>query len=345
MTEKDNVINMASEARPKKFSDMVGQAFAQGVGKQLGKGIVSGQGYIICGPKGCGKTTLARIIAKSLNCSNRNKSTGDPCEECSSCRQFESGVNPMVREVNAASNRGINDIRDITSTMNISLGDTGSYKVYILDEVHMLTHEAFSALLKPMEEPPENVIFICTTTNKDKIPETILSRSPIIPILLMNSESIKKVLERTVDIAKENNSAWNEVTEKDIEYAVVSSDGSARQAITNLSSIVFHGVEQKGSLDLSKNIAKGFVDNSPVTVLTESRKALDNENIEPIVLIQTVVAKLVDHLMTGKAQKPAVLSYQIANLSQVASEITVSTQKSVIAAKIMSSMMVPAKAV
>lgn len=337
----DQILNLASEMRPKKFSEMVGQKFAQGVGEQLGKGLVSGQGYIICGPKGCGKTTLARIIAKALNCDNRDPKTGDPCGECQSCAMTESRTNPMITEVNAASNRGINDIRDMLSNINVSIGKPDGYRVYILDEVHMLTPEAFSALLKTMEEPPQRVIFICTTTNKEKIPETILSRSPIIPILLLNNQAMRKVLLRTIEHAKKSSDQWDTITDEDIEYAIISADGSARQAITNLSGIIFHGIKGSRSISSVDKIVKAMVEGKYVNVLTESRKALDNDETEPVALINGIISKLLNILIENKSPNPAVTAYQITQLTNAAQDISVSTQNNLVAAKILSSVNPP----
>ena len=167
-------INVADNSRPLTFSDVVGQVYATGVGQRIGQGIISGQGYILTGPKGCGKTSVARIIARAVNCKNRDPEKGDPCNECPSCQLALKGAHYQIEEVNAADKRGVGDMRDLLESMSLSVNS--GYRVYILDEVHMLTKEAFSVLLKPMEQPPENVLFIATTTNPEMIPDTIVSR-------------------------------------------------------------------------------------------------------------------------------------------------------------------------
>jgi DNA polymerase-3 subunit gamma/tau len=144
--------------------------------------------YIFAGPRGTGKTTVARIVAKRLNCLNPKDS--EPCNECEQCLAIKNGSHLDVIEMDAASNRGIDDFRAIRDKVAYKPAQ-GKYKVYIIDEVHMLTNEAFNAILKTLEEPPEHAVFILATTNPEKIPDTILSRCQIIPFRNITLETIR----------------------------------------------------------------------------------------------------------------------------------------------------------
>lgn len=335
MSNTDTMVNVADEARPMTFSDMVGQAFIEGVGKRLGSGKISGQGYILAGPKGCGKTSAARIIARSVNCTNRDPDTGDPCNECSSCLLALKGAHPAIEEINAAEKRGINDIKQVLSSMNLAI-NTG-FRVYILDEIHMLTKEAFSTLLKPMEQPPHNVLFIATTTNPEVIPDTIVSRVPIIPVNPLTDEDVEKVLHRLVEKNAENESLWNEVSQDDIDYAVRRSQGSARQAITTLSGIIFHGVSQGAKeLNFADEIAQIFVQGDITQVLSLSQQACKEDSIHPVSLVQSIMDEIFS-LMDGKDKsQTASLSRAIAELSMVCSSLSASTPALMTASKIAS---------
>lgn len=335
MSNTDTMVNVADEARPMTFSDMVGQVFIEGVGKRLGSGKISGQGYILAGPKGCGKTSAARIIARSVNCTNRDPDTGDPCNECSSCLLSLKGAHPAIEEINAAEKRGINDIKQVLSSMNLAI-NTG-FRVYILDEIHMLTKEAFSTLLKPMEQPPHNVLFIATTTNPEVIPDTIVSRVPIIPVNPLTDEDVEKVLHRLVEKNAENESLWNEVSQDDIDYAVRRSQGSARQAITTLSGIIFHGVSQGAKeLNFADEIAQLFVQGDITQVLSLSQQACKEDSIHPVSLVQSIMDEIFS-LMDGKDKsQTASLSRAIAELSMVCSSLSASTPALMTASKIAS---------
>ncbi len=161
------------EWRPKNFKDMVGQ---EHVTKTLTNAILQekvAHAYLFSGPRGTGKTSAAKVLAKALNCEQREGV--EPCNHCAACMSIDQGNAMEVLEIDAASNRGIDEIRDLREKVRLSAGES-KYKVYIIDEVHMLTTEAFNALLKTLEEPPERVVFILATTEVHKIPLTILSR-------------------------------------------------------------------------------------------------------------------------------------------------------------------------
>lgn len=163
----------ARKWRPRTFSEVAAQ---EHITKTLQNAITSGRtghAYLFSGPRGVGKTTTARIFAKGLNCAAGP--TPDPCLECDSCRQIAAGTHLDVLEIDGASNRGIDEIRDLREKTRYA-PVSGGFKVYIIDEVHMLTKEAFNALLKTLEEPPEGVVFIFATTEPRKVPGTILSR-------------------------------------------------------------------------------------------------------------------------------------------------------------------------
>lgn len=164
---------LARKWRPKTFADLVGQ---EHVVKALQNALDKGRlhhAYLLTGTRGVGKTTIARILAKSLNCENPNN--GEPCGQCQSCTQIDSGRFVDLLEIDAASNTGIDNIREVLENAQYA-PTSGKYKVYIIDEVHMLSKSAFNAMLKTLEEPPEHVKFILATTDPHKVPVTVLSR-------------------------------------------------------------------------------------------------------------------------------------------------------------------------
>ncbi len=159
--------------RSQDFDEMLGQdSIVKVISEQVKKERV-GHAYVFSGPRGTGKTSMARLLAKAVNCENRKGA--NPCRKCSSCKSIEQGKFLDLIEIDAASNRGIDEIRKLRERVGFSPSE-GKFKVYIIDEVHMLTKDAFNALLKTLEEPPEHVIFILATTEPHKIPLTILSR-------------------------------------------------------------------------------------------------------------------------------------------------------------------------
>jgi DNA polymerase-3 subunit gamma/tau len=164
---------IARRFRPQCFKDVMGQEAIVTTLKNAIKHKRLAQAYLFCGSRGTGKTTLARLLAKTLNC-QQLKPDYEPCSQCSSCREIATGLSLDVLEIDGASHRGIEDIRQINET--VGYASSGHYKIYIIDEVHMLTKEAFNALLKTLEEPPPKVKFFFATTEPHRLPSTILSR-------------------------------------------------------------------------------------------------------------------------------------------------------------------------
>ena len=218
--------------RPQNFSDLLGQqATVDTLVAQL-RGDKTVQAYLFIGHKGTGKTTTARLLAKSLNCEALQD--GEPCGKCVSCVAVTNGSHLDVLEIDAASNRGIEEIRDLRE--KIKLAPTqGKMKVYIIDEVHMLTTEAFNALLKTLEEPPASVVFVLCTTDAHKVPATILSRCQRFEFTQASGEDLAKLVEKT---AKKESL---KVDRESVAAIAGSSDGSYRDALTLLEQLGVSG--------------------------------------------------------------------------------------------------------
>jgi len=219
--------------RPQKFSDLVGQNLVvDSLLSQLRSGKI-GHAYLFSGPKGTGKTSTARILAKAVNCkkaSGKNRSTlkfDEPCNKCISCTSIWENSHLDLIEIDAASNRNIDDVREIREKIKLA-PVSGQFKVYIIDEVHMLTREAFNALLKTLEEPPEHAIFILCTTEINKLPQTIISRVQRFNFARASDEDLKKALSKIVK------NEGIKISEEGIIAIVNISDGSYRDAVSIL---------------------------------------------------------------------------------------------------------------
>lgn len=173
----DNFIVSARKYRPVTFDSVVGQQHITGTLKNAIRNNQLAQAFLFCGPRGVGKTTCARILAKTINC-EQITAENEACGECDSCKSFQNGNSFSIHELDAASNNSVDDIRSLIDQVRIP-PQTGKYKIYIIDEVHMLSQQAFNAFLKTLEEPPSYAIFILATTEKHKILPTILSRCQI----------------------------------------------------------------------------------------------------------------------------------------------------------------------
>jgi len=205
--------------RPQNFDELTGQShIVLSLKGAINSGAI-GHAFLFAGPRGVGKTTTARIFAKSLNCINGP--TIYPCQECPSCREITASRSIDVIEIDGASNRGIEEIRNLRDGIKYAPLQ-GRFKIYIIDEVHMLTQEAFNALLKTLEEPPPSVIFILATTNPAKVPATIISRCQR---FVFKRLSISEITRRLKSIADKEGL---EITEKALYYLALRADGSIR---------------------------------------------------------------------------------------------------------------------
>ena len=209
--------------RPQTFGELVGQ---DDIAHILRNAVISGRtvhAYLFCGTRGTGKTSTARILAKALNC--HHPKDGEPCNQCPSCRAITEGRAMDVIEIDAASNRGIDEVRDLLEKVHFVPAE-GRYKIYIIDEAHMLTNESFNALLKTFEEPPRHVVFILATTEARKVPLTILSRCQRYDFRTIGEEEMLAALENIAQKEKAD------ITEDALELLAQKAKGSMRDALS-----------------------------------------------------------------------------------------------------------------
>jgi len=268
---------LARKWRPKNFDDIISQEF---VTQSLKNAVSTGKtahAFIFSGPRGVGKTSTARILAKALNCSSGP--TPEPCSECPFCTEISEGKSLDVMEIDAASHTGVNDVREIIENIKY-LPTSGKYKIYIIDEAHMLSQSAFNALLKTLEEPPPHVLFILATTEVHKIPVTILSRCQKYDFRKVPVEKIKETLS---SITKVENIG---VEDETLYLVAHEADGSLRDALSLMDQLIAtfgndikheEAVRILGILDraLLKSIMEGILKRDPKSCIDILTRAVD----------------------------------------------------------------------
>ena len=248
---------LAQKWRPQSFSDVVGQTHVTTTLQNQIRSERIGHAYLFWGPRGTGKTTVARLFAKTVNCQNPTKETefekvitGEPCNDCQACKEITNGSSFDVIEMDAASNRGIDTIRDLRENVKLSPA-AYKYKIYIIDEVHMLTTEGFNALLKTLEEPPSHVIFIMATTEHASIPKTIISRCQDFDFRHIDTEQI---IERLQLIANDEEiSVDNEV----LSLIARQSEGCLRDAENLLERLVASAGKELNTTNVEETLGLG----------------------------------------------------------------------------------------
>lgn len=293
--------SLYTKYRPQNFDQVVGQKVAKEILiNSIAKNKIN-HAYLFYGIRGTGKTTLARIFAKAINC--ETPVNNNPCNSCSMCSSINNGSAFDIIEIDAASNNGVDEIRTIKENTTF-LTNSANYKVYIIDEVHMLSKAAFNALLKTLEEPPRNTIFLLATTELHKIPQTVLSRTVVINLEVMSDNDVREGL---VNILKGEGVNYEDNA---LDYIIMTSGGSLRDAISALETTLLYNSELSTKNTIS---ALGLINkdeifdmiNNNVDKLIESIDSTDKDPKKLSLIILEVIMHLIKN---GEKKYIAVLN-------------------------------------
>ncbi|MDC0367636.1 DNA polymerase III subunit gamma/tau [Gammaproteobacteria bacterium] len=272
---------LARKYRPSNFEEVVGQShIIQAITNSIASNKIH-QAYIFSGTRGVGKTTLARILSKCLNCLSSDKPVTKPCDSCTVCDEIKTGRHLDFLEIDAASKTGVDDMRELLDTVQYK-PSSGRYKIYLIDEVHMLSTSSFNALLKTLEEPPAHVIFIFATTDPEKIPKTVQSRCLQLNLKTINRDSLETHLQNVV------NSEKIQHDKNSLALISDSAQGSVRDALTLLDQSIAHGNGALNEADVKALL--GTIDDS-------------------------LVYELIDAVVGGEAEKAFNIFYKIEELT------------------------------
>ncbi len=284
--------------RPRRFDELKGQDHVVRALRDAVKSGREGQAYLFSGPRGTGKTSSARILAKVLNCAAPVE--GEPCCECESCLAVERGTSYDVHELDAASNNGVDAIRDLIE--KASLGTPGRHKVYILDEVHMLSKAAEAALLKTLEEPPPHVVFVLATTDPQKMSDTIRSRTQHLQFHLLPADTL---VEHVRWVAAD---AGLEVSDAAIDIVISQGGGSARDTLSALELMAATGGDTADQIDFD-GFVRALIDRDAGAALTTTATAI-RAGHDPRTLTETLVRHLRDGFLALMAPDLVLLPRQ-----------------------------------
>jgi DNA polymerase-3 subunit gamma/tau len=288
----DNFIVSARKYRPVTFNSVVGQVSITGTLKNAIRNNQLAQAFLFCGPRGVGKTTCARILAKTINCLHPTSDT-EPCNECSSCKAFNDSASFNIHELDAASNNSVDDIRNLVEQVRIP-PQMGKYKVYIIDEVHMLSSAAFNAFLKTLEEPPAYAKFILATTEKHKIIPTILSRCQIFDFKRITVDDIAKHLAFVAQ-------SEGVVTDPEALHIIAhKADGALRDALS-----VFDQMVNLGDRNISRELVLENLNVLDYEYYFRIMEYMRNGNFrDTLLIINEVIEKGFDgqHFITGMGE-------------------------------------------